>query len=520
VKEGLRAEISFEKDLFDAAHQLRGPVTPAEYKHYVLPLLFLRYLSLRFDMCEREFQKWVEKTVGDAEERERYALENRPYFFHTKSVCLIQREAHWDYLCAHADQPNIKEILDNAMKLIEDDNPSLRGTLTRIYKTANALPAENIAALIRIFSREQFGALGAEEVDVIGRVYEYFISHFAASEGIRGGEFYTPSSIVKLLVRMLEPRSGIIFDPSCGSGGMFVQSREYTKGFRNASFSYYGQEIVETTVRLARMNLYLHGITGAHILQGDSLLEDQFPHLKADYVMANPPFNMKNWGADRIRQDDPRFFSSVTDVNANYAWMQHFLYHLNDQGTAGFVMANGAMTTQLKGEKEVRQELVERGYIDCIVQLPERLFFTTSIPCCLFFLSKNRSGRKSPFRKRKDQILFIDARKMGTLVSRKQKALSDEEIERIAQTYQRFCKRTLYSEYQDQAGFCRIATIEEVRQQDYKLTPGLYVGSTDAEDVTEDLEEKILEHVELLREQFASSKALQDRILKELEGLL
>ncbi|GMR63535.1 type I restriction-modification system subunit M [Bacillus sp. MN7755] len=519
-----KADISFQTDLFDAANQLRGPVSPADYKHYVLPLIFMRYLSLRYDKRKAQIEAMTDNPDSDfyaaGDEIIRETFLSMDDLYRSENVFIIPQKAHWDYIRSNANQPNIKEIIDNAMKLIEETNPELQGTLPRIFQRATSLPIENVAQLITIFSRDAFSTSNENSVDVLGRVYEYFIGNFASTEGQRGGEFFTPASIVNLLVAMLDPKEGKVFDPACGSGGMFIQSDDYSQHNRNLSF--YGQEIKENNVRLGKMNVLLHGIN-ADIRLGDSLLNDQFPDLKADYVIANPPFNMKDWGADLIPNDDPRFNVlglegvKVTDSNANYAWMQHFLYHLSNEGTAGYVIANGAMTTNITGEKDVRQALIEQGYIDCVVQLPEKLFFTTGIPCCLFFLSKNRDG-KSKYRERKQEILFIDARKMGELVSRRQKALTEIEINSIVETYHQF--RNKNSKYKDQAGFCKIASISEIRNQDYKLTSGIYVGSEipDSDDIP--FEEKMGELIETLRELFEENNRLQEKIFNDLEGLM
>lgn len=400
------------------------------------------------------------------------------------------------------------------MKRIEEENADLDGMLPRIFQGSN-LSIEDISGLIEIFSREAFSAKDERSVDILGRTYEYFIGNFASSEGSRGGEFFTPSSIVQLLVAMLDPIEGKVFDPACGSGGMFIQSEEYAP--RKRELSFYGQENVTTTVRLGKMNVLLHGMN-ADIRLGDSLLNDQFPDLKVDYVIANPPFNMKDWGAERISKEDPRLIGPVTNSNANYMWMQHFLYHLNEKGTAGFVMANGSMTTNTTGEKEVRQKLVDEGYVDCIVQLPEKLFFTTGIPCCLWFLSKNRDG-KDGFRERKNEILFIDARKMGNLVSRKQKALLKEEIEKIAAVYHSF-KNKGESNYEDTAGFFKVANFVDVKNNDYKLTPGIYVGTEVLEDDDVPFEEKMAKLSEVLRKQFEASNHLQQMITRDMEKIM
>ena len=506
----VKAEIDFQKELFEAANKMRGSVAPADYKHYVLPLIFLRYLSNKYEQSCNE----LEQIFAENEEMQQGFVSDS-HQYRDKNVFVVPKEASWHYIMKNAKQPNIKEILDNAMKRIEEENPELTGVLPQIYQGLN-LPVENVAGLIEIFSRDVFSGSSEDSIDILGRTYEYFISSFASSEGNRGGEFFTPSCIVELLVEMLEPKRGIVFDPACGSGGMFIQSGRYAPNKKSLLF--YGQENVVTTVRLGKMNVLLHGIN-AEIRLGDSLLNDQFPELKADYVIANPPFNQKDWGADRISKSDPRLIGPVTNSNANYMWMQHFLYHLNDAGTAGFVMANGAMTTNVKEEKEVRKILVDEGYIDCVVQLPEKLFFTTGIPCCLFFLSKNRDG-KNGYRARRNKILFIDARKMGKPVSRKQKALSKEEIDKIASVYRAF-KYEHAKSCENIEGFCKIAKLEEVQQNDYKLTPSMYVG-TEAEEEEEDIpfEQKIAELTKRLLEQFEESNKLQEKIKQNLEELM
>lgn len=334
----VQADIDFQKDLFDAANKMRGSVAPSDYKHYVLPLIFLRYLSNKYELRRLTLEQMVTDPSSDwyTEDKETQSviIEDRDQYM-SENVFFVPEEARWSYIMQQAKQPNIKEIIDNAMKRIEEENPELEGMLPRIYQGSN-IPVENVSGLIEIFSRDAFSANNRGSVDVLGRTYEYFIGSFASSEGNRGGEFFTPSSIVQLLVAMLEPIEGKVFDPACGSGGMFIQSEEYAP--RKHALSFYGQENVTTTVRLGKMNVLLHGMN-ADIRLGDSLLNDQFPDLKADYVIANPPFNQKDWGAERVAKNDPRLIGPITNSNANYMWMQHFLYHLNDRGTAGFVMA-------------------------------------------------------------------------------------------------------------------------------------------------------------------------------------
>ncbi|CAM3685225.1 class I SAM-dependent DNA methyltransferase [Cohnella lubricantis] len=515
-----KADINFEKDLFEAANRMRATVSPADYKHIVLPLIFLRYLSLRYDKRRKELEKQLTDPNSpmyfkDAE-IVREILEDRDQYI-AERVYVLPEEAHWSYIVKNAKQPNIKEILDNAMKLIEVENDDLVGVLPRIYQSTN-LPVENLASLIEIFSRDTFSSSSDDAVDVLGRVFEYFIGNFASSEGSRGGMFFTPSSIVELLVSMLEPESGTVLDPACGSGGMFVQSQRYAKN--KNSLSFYGQESVDLTVRLGKMNVLMHGIN-ADIRLGDSLLNDQYKDQQFDFVIANPPFNQKLWGAENIQKNDPRLIinydKAVTDSNANYMWMQHFLYHLKSGGIAGFVMANGAMTTNNSGEKDVRQKLVDEGYIDCIVQLPEKLFFTTGIPCCLFFLSKNRNGEKG-YRVRNNEVLFIDARKKGVMVSRRQRALTQEDVAEISAVYHAF--RNMNGRFETVDGFCKVATIQEIQGNDYKVSPGIYVG-TELEEIDDTpFDEKISKYSATLKQQFEDSNRLQQVILKNLENLI
>lgn len=525
----LKADIDFTKDLFDAANKLRGSVAPSEYKNFVLPLIFLRYLSLRYEKRREELEALVSDPssdwyMEDLEMRKEILSDEDQY--RSERVYILPNEAHWSHIVSNAKQPTIKKILDESMKQIEEANPELEGVLPRNIYQASNIPAESIAGLIEVFSRDVFGS-SSEAVDVLGATYIYFISEFASSEGQRGGEFFTPASIVNLLVAMLEPISGTVFDPACGSGGMFVQSEDYTPN--KHSLSFYGQENVDMTLRLGKMNVLMHGIN-ADIRLGNSLLNDQFitmhedgsfEPMQFDHVIANPPFNLKDWGAGRVSKQDPRLIveydKAVNNSNANYMWMQHFLWHLAPGGTAGYVMANGAMTTNSSGEKEVRQQLVEDSYVDCIVQLPEKLFYGTGIPCCLFFLSRNRKGEKG-FRDRQNEILFIDARKKGKMVSRRQKVFIQEEINEIAAVYHAY--KTGEGNYEDIQGFYKVATIEDVRGNDYKLTPGIYVGAEQVEVDDIPFEEKMGELKATLQEQFAESNHLQERILRNLEGLI
>lgn len=516
-----RPDISFERELWDAAVRLRGNIAPADYKHYVLPLLFLRYLSLKYERRRDELEQMVKDSASEYFTRDSETAKeilNDPDEYKRKGIFIVPEEARWDYLVSHAQDDDIKLKLDRAMELLELTYPELRGTLPRIYAGSN-LSRENVTGLINLFARDAFKPDYGQESDLLGRVYEYFITNFASTEGTRGGEFFTPRSIVKLLVAMMEPKEGKVFDPACGSGGMFVQSAAFTTN--GGGLSFYGQESVDTTLRLCKMNLILHGLNG-EILLGNSLLDDKHPDLKADIVIANPPFNMEEWGAERIDANDKRLWigsrkCAPTDGNANYFWIMHFFYHVKDGGTAGFVMANGAMTTNIKEEREARIALIEENFVDCIIQLPEKLFFGTGIPACLWFLSKNREGR-GPYRKRLNEILFIDARKKGVMVTRRQRVFTDDQIAEIAAVYHHY--RQVEGQRQSIPGFCKTATFDEVRAHDYKLTPGIYAGTEQNEIDDTPFEAKMEELTTQLKSQFADSNALQEKILKNLEDLM
>lgn len=514
-----QADITFERELWETAVTLRGTVAPADYKHYVLPLLFLRYLSLRYEQRKAELAKMIKEPgseyyTGDPEVDAEILADQSEYEKH--NIYVIPEEASWDTIRSHARSGDIKLRIDNAMRALEEAYPEkLGGVLPRIYAGSN-LTTDQVAGIINLFSKEVFAQ--KQGGDYLGRTYEYFITNFASTEGNRGGEFFTTGSIVKLLVEMLEPTRGIVFDPAAGSCGMFVQSARFTDNARALSF--YGQENVETTLRLGRMNLILHGLSG-DIRLGNSLLNDLHAGLKADTVISNPPFNLRGWGADKIDPNDARLtlgYRKVqpTNSNANYMWMMHFLYHLADGGTAGYVMANGAMTTNTREQKEARQVLVDEGFVDCIVQMPDRLFFGTGIPCCLWFLSKNRIGTHG-YRYRRDEILFIDARSMGEMLNRRQRVITDSEIGRIAEIYRCYKRYTVAA---DVPGLSKIATLDDVRKHDYKLTPGIYVGTQADDEDVESYEEKMPRFIDALRGLFDESIQLQKLITSDLEKLV
>lgn len=507
------------RELFQAAVKLRGSIEPADYKRYVLPIIFLRFLSLRYEHRRQELERLIADPKSD------YFTKNPkiaaqvvedPDEYRAVGAFIVPAEARWENIVRQGQADDIKIRLDDILEKLEQTYPDkLRGLLPRIYAGSN-LDAENVRGLINLFSKDIFKHDHGGE-DRIGRVYEYFIGEFADSEGKRGGEYFTPLSIVRMLVAMLEPTRGIVFDPCCGSGGMFVQSDLFTK--HNRQLSFVGQESKDFTYRLCRMNLFIHGIDGK-IELGNSYFDDKHATVKADYILANPPFNdgskgEAGWGADRIVDHDPRLLVGgekmpLAPRNANTMWIMHFLHHLKDTGTAGFVMATGELSNSELARLEVRKALVDHDFVDCIVQLTGQLFANTQIPCALWFLSKNRAG-KGGFRKRTGQILFIDGRKLGSLIpgSRKQKQLSDDELERVAAVYRHFRRTEVPDE---EPGFCKMATIEEVQNHKYALTPGRYVGSAEADCEDEPFEEKLPRLTALLREQMNESAQLDAAI--------
>ena len=511
------------KELWNAAVELRGNIEPSDYKRYVLPLIFLRFLSLRYEKRRSEIDTLIADPQSDfftTDSKVADSLREDPDLYTASNVFLVPVEARWDSIVRIARADDIKLQLDNILALLEKTFPKLKGLLPPIYAGSN-LDRENIAGLINLLSKDIFKS-GGGGLDMLGRVYEYFIGEFASSEGKRGGEYFTPASIVKLLVAMLEPTEGKVFDPCCGSGGMFVQSDHFAK--HSGKLSFFGQESKDFTYRLCRLNLFIHGLDG-DIRLGNSYTNDQHSDLKADYVLANPPFNdgskgEKGWGAHLIDPKDARLLVGdrrlgLAEKSANYMWMMHFLHHLNAGGTAGFVMANGAMNTNTSEERVAREALVEGGFVDCIVQMPEKLFANTPIPCTLWLLSKNRNGNAT-YRPRQKEILFIDARKKGALMegSRKQKELPEVDINDIAEVYHHFRRRAGSPENIE--GFCKTATTDEVRTADYTLTPGRYVGTGELADDGEPFEQK----VERLTQQLSANLAKSERLAKVIRAQL
>jgi type I restriction enzyme M protein len=503
------AALGFEQTLWLAADKLRGFMDPAEYKHVVLGLIFLKYISDAFeDLHSRLVAQQAEG--ADAEDPDEYRAEG---------VFWVPPAARWDHLQANAKQPTIGRLLDDAMTAIEQVNPSLKGVLPKDYARPT-LDKQRLGGLIDLIGTIGLGDKENRSRDILGRVYEYFLSQFASSEGKKGGEFYTPRSIVQLLVEMLAPYKGRVYDPCCGSGGMFVQSEKFAEahGSRIGDISVYGQESNPTTWRMAKMNLAIRGIeSNLGPEPADSFRRDLHPDLKADFLLANPPLNMSDWRGESLR-DDPRWkFGTPPSGNANFAWVQHFIYHLAPSGLAGFVLANGSMSSNTSGEGEIRRAILEADLVDCMVALPGQLFYSTQIPVCLWFLARDkRNGR---FRDRRGQTLFIDARGLGTLVDRVHRALNDADLARIVGVYHAWRGDDGAGDYADVPGFCKAATLEEIQKQGYVLTPGRYVGVGDIEEDEEPFEDKFVRLRNILREQQSEARRLDTVIENNLKRL-
>jgi len=504
TKNGTSANIGFEEKLWAAADKMRNNMDPAEYKHVVLGLIFLKYIS---DSFEEKFQELKNDPEGlsDPEDKDEYKAEN---------VFWVPQDARWNYLKDNAKKPGIGTLVDGAMLAIEKENPSLRGVLPKIYARPD-LDKTRLGEIIDLMSTIGMGDSESKSKDILGRIYEYFIGRFASAEGKGGGEFFTPQSVVKLLVEMLEPYKGRIYDPCCGSGGMFVQSEKFTEahGGRKGDIAVYGQESNPATWRLCKMNLAIRGIDGNLGDQhADSFHKDLHKDLKADLILANPPFNISDWGGQSLRDDIRWKYGVPPTGNANYAWIEHMIHHLAPTGIAGFVMANGSLSSNTSGEGEIRKNLIQNGLVDCIVAMPPQLFYTTQIPVCLWFVSRDRFDHK--FRNRQDEILFIDARKMGTMVTRKNRELTEADINKISETYHNW--RNPKGTYQDTKGYSKAAKITEVEKAGFVLTPGRYVGSEILEEDDEAFEEKMKRLTTELSTQFKESKELEERIKKNL----
>lgn len=526
-----KAKKGFEDTLWDTANQLRGSVESSEYKHVVLSLVFLKFISDKF---EARRQKMKDEGQEDFLEME--------VFYQQDNIFYLPEEARWSFIKQNAKQDNLAVLIDDALSTIEKRNPTLKGALPDNYFSRQDLETKKLASLIdtidnieTLAHETDVEALSKE--DLVGRVYEYFLGKFAATEGKGGGEFYTPKCVVTLLTEMLEPFQGKIYDPCCGSAGMFVQSVKFVESHQGKSrdIALYGQELTATTYKLAKMNLAIRGLS-ANLGErpADTFFSDQHPDLKADYILANPPFNLKDWRNDAELTNDPRFagYRTPPTGNANYGWILHMLSKLSANGTAGFVLANGSMSSNTSGEGEIRAQMIENDLIDCMIALPGQLFYTTQIPVCLWFMTKSKATDPAKgYRNRQGETLFIDARNLGTMMNRTTKELTADDIATVADTYHAWrstpeelaerVKRgdSRLAQYEDQAGFCKVATIAEIKANDYVLTPGRYVGAAEQEDDGVAFETKMHELSKTLFEQMKQAEDLDRVIRQNLEAL-
>ncbi len=493
-----------EAQLFKAADKLRKNIDAAEYKHIVLGLIFLKYIS---DSFITQYEKLKETKFADPEDPDEYTAEN---------VFWVPSGARWTHIQSHAKQPDIGQILDKAMEIIEMENRRLKGILPKVFSKMNVASA-TLGELIDLIGNIALGRESAQSKDILGRVYEYFLGEFALAEGKKGGQFYTPSSIVKLLVEMIEPYSGRVFDPCCGSGGMFVMSEKFVENHQGKidDISIYGQESNDTTYRLCRMNLALRNIDGSQVKwnKEGSFLNDAHPDLKADFILANPPFNDSDWSGRQLAGDGRWKYGVPPPGNANFAWVQHFIHHLSPKGVAGFVLSKGSLTSKSSNEDVIRRNIVEEGLVDCIVNLPAKLFLNTQIPACLWFISGKRHGYNGE-RKRDDEILFMDASEKGHLINRRTRVFSDDDIRKIADTYHQW--RNKDGKYEDIPGFCHSTSTEKIRELDYVLSPGRYVGLPEVQDDF-DFGTRFTELKKEFETQLEEEKKLNKRILENLE---
>ena len=490
------ADVGFEKQIWNAADVLRGSMDAAEYKHVVLGLIFLKYISDRF---EAKYQELVNEGYGMEEDKDEYTAEN---------IFYVPQNARWSVLADNAHNPEIGIVIDEAMRLIENENERLKGVLPKNFARPE-LDKQKLGDVVDLFTNIQMKEQG-ESKDILGRTYEYCLSMFASAEGKNAGEFYTPSCIVRTLVEVLKPYHGRVYDPACGSGGMFVQSAKFIERHQGKinDISVFGQEYNPTTWKMAQMNLAIRGIeANLGDFNADTFFKDVHPTLKADFVMANPPFNMKEWGADKL-QDDVRWkYGIPPSGNANFAWLQHMIHHLSPNGKIGMVLANGSLSSQSGGEGTIRENILKADLVECIVAMPSQLFYSTQIPVCLWFLNR---AKKQP-----GKVLFIDARNMGSMVTRKLRELTEEDILKISGTYDAYFAGTL----EDEKGYCAVVGMEEIEKQDYILTPGRYVGITETEDDGEPFQEKMERLTGELSELFAKSHELEAEIKKQLASI-
>lgn len=515
---------TLEQKLWKSADKLRKNMDAAEYKHIVLGLIFLKYISDAFEVLHQKLILGEEQYQGaDPEDKDEYLAEN---------VFFVPLKARWFFLQAQGKQSDIGKLVDDAMTAIEQENPHLKGILPKVYGQQK-LDKSSLGELIDLIGSAKLvrdnkatpeqlnldldqNAQKLSQGDILGRVYEYFLGEFALAEGKKGGQFYTPESIVKLLVEMVEPYEGRVFDPCCGSGGMFVWSEKFVQHHqgRTDNISIYGQESNETTWRLCKMNLAIRGIDTSQIKwNGEgSFLNDAHPDLKADFILANPPFNDSDWSGDLLRKDGRWQYGVPPEGNANFAWVQHFIYHLTPTGSAGFVLSNGSLSSNTGGEGEIRRAIVEADLVDCIVMLPTQLFFNTGIPACLWLLSRHKNGNRN--RERRGEVLFIDASELGYMVNRRNRAFSDEDIAKVAETYHQWKRKG--GKYHDIKGFCKSAKLAEIEKHNFVLTPGRYVGIPDEEDDGILFEEQMAELTQELGEQMREGAILDEEIKRQL----
>lgn len=500
----------FEKTLFKAADKLRKNMDAAEYKHIVLGLVFLKYISDSFaELYEKIKEGKGEFSGANPEDPDEYRAEN---------IFFVSQIARWSYLHSRAKLPSIGKDLDDAMEAIEKENPTLKGILPKVYARPN-LDKAALGGLIDLIGNIALGTEAAKSKDILGRVYEYFLGEFANAEGKKGGQFYTPKSIVRLMVEMIEPYKGRVFDPACGSGGMFIMSEKFIEEHRGNinDISIYGQESNQTTYRLCRMNLAIRGIDGSQVKWNTegSFLHDLHQDLKADFVLANPPFNDSDWSG-QLLQKDPRWQYGLPPTgNANFAWLQHMIYHLSPKGMMACVLANGSLSSQTNNEGEIRKKLIENDLVDCIVALPKQLFYNTGIPACIWFISRKRNGNGD--RKRTGEVLFIDTSEIGFMADRTHREFSEADMAKISGTYHEWRKRD--GKYENVKGFCKSASLEEITKHNFILTPGRYVGIKDEIDDGVPFAEKMAELTKKLAEQMQEEKRLDEEIKKQLKNI-
>ena len=497
----------FEKKLWKSADKMRSNMDAAEYKHVVLGLIFLKYISDTFNEVHTVLETRKED-FSDPEDRDEYISRN---------VFWVPPEARWDYLQRNAKQPTIGKMIDDAMEVIERDNRSLKGVLPTNYSRPS-LDKQRLGELIDLIGGITFGNEHNGK-DLLGKVYEYFLGQFADAEGKKGGQFYTPKSIVQLLVEMIEPYKGRVFDPCCGSGGMFVQSEKFIEAHQGKldDIHIFGQESNQTTWKLCEMNLAIRNIDSDEVKWNNegSFLNDLHKDLKADFILANPPFNDSDWKGELTREDVRWKYGVPPTGNANFAWVQHFIHHLSPTGIAGFVLANGSMSSNTSNEGVIRKNIIEADLVDCMVALPPQLFFNTGIPACLWFVTRDKKNNK--FRDRRGEILFIDARNTGTMIDRRHRILTDGDTKKISDTYHMW--RGEKEGYKDIKGFCRSVKLEEVKQQNWVLTPGRYVGTEEQDEDDEEFQERMQGLTTELSRQMEESKRLDDEIKKNLESI-